>query len=223
MAEFLPDEYVPDDRPPLNMRPPRPAAPEPAPAPEAAPLPVAGPVKRKPGRQKGWRPKPKIKIEPVLHVAPAPVQVEPPATIGRTAGITTYRLPEPEPEQPEAPHKPRFEEPELAPLELPSTSRTPDAARSSGQFSLRRLTITNHFTKQKRNVSVPMHKNPLDFIDRTCEVISEAWEAKFWSELQRDAELKAFKTMTDPLAQNASPHATRPPQYDTTQLLNTTE
>jgi hypothetical protein len=170
------------------------------------------PVKNKGGRPKGWRkPVPQQKIE-------------------RTAGQTTY-TPRVDVEVKEVAtamysDTPAAEQPQLREVKKPRhnpSELVPDASRSQGQFSLRRLVIQNFYTKKTRSLSVPFYKDPKDYIDRSSEVILEEHEAVYWSESQRDAELRAFATMIDPLAGNKNPHAQRPPQEAIDRMINTTE
>lgn len=148
------------------------------------------------------------------------------AKIERTAGTTSYapRIEQEEALLPPPPEKPKIEKPSLKKIERPK--REPGAPRlqhSGGQYSLLRIVIQNVYTNQRRNLSIPLNKRPEDFIDRSTEEVLEVFEAAYWSEHQRDAELKAFKTLLDPLAANNSPHASRPPQDLTENLINTTE
>lgn len=185
---------------------------DPSPVP---PLPGSPPAAKK----KGGRPfgsKNKVKSKPKTLQE----------RIERTAGVTTYspRVEIREADLPVFPDTPKLDKPMLRELPLPANpNQTPDAARSQGQFSLRRLIIQNYYTKKERRLSVPFHKNPQDYLDRSSEVLLKQEEAVYWSESQRDAELKAFATLIDPLAGNKSPHATKPPQDLVDSFTNSAE
>lgn len=156
--------------------------------------------------------------------------VKKPQKIERPAGMTSY-TPRQDVEVKEVPTAlysdgSTVEQPQLRQVRKPKNKPdelVPDASHSQGQFSLRRLVIQNFYTKKTRSLSVPFYKDPKDYIDRSSEVILEENEAVYWSESQRDAELRAFATMIDPLAGNKNPHAQRPPQEAIDRMINTTE
>lgn len=133
-----------------------------------------------------------------------------PQKIVRSAPVVKKRDLPPEvieAELPKFPEPPPVQKPEIVPLEIPQ----PESLRRGQQFSLQRLEIRNIFTKVVRNMSIPKVGNPLDYFDKASEELVGRYEVKFWGSEQRDAELKAFKTLKDPTAGNDSPHATRPP------------
>ncbi len=88
-------------------------------------------------------------------------------------------------------------------------------------FSLKRLIVENylHAEKPRRTVCVPLHANESDYPIQSFERVIKQYEDRFILESDRNAVLAAYKTAPrNPLAENHSQYAERPPVIDQASL-----